>query len=119
MHKDWLRIADELTATIKDLRGGIPDVMKAFSGLAGAATAPGALDPKAKELIALGISIAARCDGCIAFHVKACVRHGASREEIAETIGMAIYMGGGPSMVYGAQALEAFDQAKAAMETPA
>lgn len=73
MHKDWTRIADDLTANIKDLRGGIPDVMKAFSGLAQSATAAGALDLKTKELIALGISIAARCDGCIAFHVKACV----------------------------------------------
>lgn len=113
MHKDWLRIADELTANIRDLRGGIPDVMKAFSGLAQSATAAGALDPKTKELIALAISIAARCDGCLAFHAKACARHKATREEVAETIGMAIYMGGGPSMVYGAQALEAFDQAVA------
>jgi len=111
MHKDWTRIADDLTANIKDLRGGIPDVMKAFSGLAQSATAAGALDLKTKELIALGISIAARCDGCIAFHVKACVRHGATRAEVCETIGMAVYMGGGPSMIYGAQALEAFDQA--------
>lgn len=110
MHKDWTEIARTLSAGMKDLRGGIPQTMQAFSGLAGAATADGALDPKAKELIALGISIAVRCDGCIAFHAKAAHKHGATREEVMETIGMAIYMGGGPSLIYGTQALEAFDQ---------
>ncbi|MCC0056682.1 MAG: carboxymuconolactone decarboxylase family protein [Rhodobiaceae bacterium] len=72
--------------------------------------APGALDGKTKELIALAIGIAARCDGCLAFHAKAAIEAGASRAEILETIGVAIYMGGGPSMIYGAEALEAFDQ---------
>ncbi len=57
-----------------------------------------------------GRAVAVRCDGCIAFHVKAVIRAGVSREELLETIAMAIYMGGGPSMVYGAEALEAFDQ---------
>lgn len=110
MHKDWTEIARSLSSEMKELRGGIPQTMQAFSGLAKAATADGALDPKAKELIALGISIAVRCDGCIAFHTKAAQKHGATREEVMETIGMAIYMGGGPSLIYGTQALEAFDQ---------
>ena len=69
----------------------------------------GALDPKTKELIALAIGIDARCDGCIAFHVKALVRLGVTREEIAETVAMAVYMGGGPSLMYGGKALAAFD----------
>ena len=110
MHKDWNHIARTLSSGMKELRGGIPETMQAFSGLAAAATADGALDPKAKELIALGISIAVRCDGCIAFHTKAALKHGATREEVMETIAMAIYMGGGPSMIYGTQALEAYDQ---------
>jgi len=84
--------------------------MKGFSAMAKAALELGALDSKTKELIALAIGVSARCDGCIAFHAKAAHQRGASREEVLETIGMAIYMGGGPSMVYGAQALEAFDQ---------
>lgn len=117
--KDWIGMADDLRGAIKEMRGGIPAVAKAFSALAAAATAPAALDVKTKELIAIGIAIAARCDGCITFHVKAAVDHGATREEIMETVGMAIYMGGGPSMIYGSLTVEAFDQyvaAKAATE---
>ena len=61
------------------------------------------------ELIATGIGISARCDGCIGYHVKAAIKHGATREEMLETIAVAVYMGGGPSMIYGAEALSAFD----------
>lgn len=100
----------ELSGLMAATRRGIPEVGKAFHELSKAATAEGALDPKTKELIAVSISITARCDDCVAFHVGAAVRHGASREEMLETIGMAIYMGGGPSLVYGAQALEAYQQ---------
>jgi AhpD family alkylhydroperoxidase len=116
MHKNWPQVATELTGNIRDLRGGAPDVMKAFSGLAQAALKANALDTKTKELIALAIAVATRCDGCIAFHAEAAVKQGASREEVQETMGMAIYMGAGPSVMYAAQALEAFGQfsAKAA-----
>ncbi len=67
------------------------------------------LDSKTKELIALAVGITARCDGCLAFHAKAAHHYGATREEIVETIGVAVYMGGGPSMIYGAEALDVFD----------
>jgi AhpD family alkylhydroperoxidase len=72
-----------------------------------------ALDAKAKELIALGIAVAVRCDDCIALHVKAAVERGASKEEVSETLGMAIYMGAGPSVMYASHALEAFAQFEA------
>lgn len=110
MSKDFPGMANDLNKAIATMRKGIPDTMKAFSSLAQAALADGALDPKTKELIAIGIAIAVRCDGCVAFHVKAARRHGATREELLQTIGMGIYMGGGPSMVTGAEVLEAFDQ---------
>ena len=110
MHKDWGAIAKDLNGLMAEVRHGVPSVGKAFSELSTAATTSGALDTKTKELIALAISIAGRCDGCIAFHVRAAERQGATREEVLETIGTAIYMGGGPSMIYGAQTLEAFDQ---------
>ena len=110
MHKDWGGMAKDLSGLMAEVRKGAPGTAKAFGELAAAATAPGALDVKTKELMALAIGIAVRCDGCIAFHVKAAVRQGASREELLETVGMAMYMGGGPSFIYGAQALEAFDQ---------
>jgi len=108
--KDWLQITKELTAQLRNLRGGASEVMKEFSGIAQAATAAKALDGKTKELMALGIAIAVRGDDCIGFHVKAAWEKGASREEVAEVLGMAIYMGAGPSVMYASHALEAFGQ---------
>jgi AhpD family alkylhydroperoxidase len=110
METNWVELADKLTASMKECHSGQPDVFKAFGTLAKAANVPGALDTKTKELIALAIGIAIRCDGCIAFHARSCVKYGATREEIMEMISVAVYMGGGPSTVYGARALEAFDQ---------
>jgi AhpD family alkylhydroperoxidase len=110
MHKDWPAMASELTGAIKEVRLGTPEVMKAFSAMARAATEAGALDTKTNELIALAISVAIRCDGCVAFHSQAAVKNGATRQEIMEVMGMALYMGAGPSLMYAAQAVEAFDQ---------
>ncbi len=110
MHKDWPKIARELSPLMAAARQGAPETWAAFSALGKAATAPGALDAKTKELIALALGIAARCDGCLAFHAKAVAQLGGSRAEVLDVVGMAVYMGGGPSAIYGAQALEAFDQ---------
>ena len=107
---NWPGLTRTLSSELRNLRGGAPEVMKAFSSLAQAALAEGALDPKTKELIALGISVAVRCDDCIAFHVKAAVDRGATREEVLETLGMAIYMGAGPSAMYASHALGAYMQ---------
>ena len=112
--KNWPEMTSDLTALLRNLRGGAPDVMKAFAGIAQAATVSKALDAKTKELIALGIAVAVRCDDCIAFHVKAAVEKGATRDEVSETLGMAIYMGAGPSVMYASHALEAFTQFEAA-----
>jgi AhpD family alkylhydroperoxidase len=84
--------------------------MQAFSALAQAATRDGALDRKTKELIALALGVAARCDGCIGFHTETLVKLGATRQEVEETLGMAVYMGGGPSLMYAADAISAFEQ---------
>lgn len=111
--KDWPAWTRDLAANLKNLRSGAPEVMKAFADMAAAASAPQALDAKTKELIALGIGVAARCDDCIAFHVKAAFAHGATRAEILETLGMAIYMGAGPSVMYASHALEAVGQFEA------
>ncbi|PWC39279.1 carboxymuconolactone decarboxylase family protein [Azospirillum sp. TSO35-2] len=112
MHKNWPQMAGELSGAIRELRGGAPDVMKAFSGMAQAALKANALDTKTKELIALAIAVAIRCDGCVAFHAEAAMKQGATRDEVMETMGMAVYMGAGPSVMYAAQAVEAFDQFK-------
>src|SRR5690606_138867 len=104
----------ELTQTIRSnlapLHKGLPDVMKAFGAMGRAATTPGALDSKTKELIALSIGVANRCDGCIGFHSQALVKLGATREEVQEALGVAIYMGGGPSVMYAANAMQAYDE---------
>ena len=84
--------------------------MSAFARLNSEALSPGALDAKTKQLIALGIGITTRCEGCIAYHVHDAIRAGATRQEILETIGVSIMMGGGPAVVFGCQALEALDQ---------
>ena len=108
--QNWPDLAKELSALVGQVRGGIPEVMKGFSAMAKAACADGVLDAKTKELVALGIAIAARCDGCITFHTRTARDLGTTREELMEVIGMAIYMGGGPSLMYAAMAVEAFDQ---------
>ena len=107
---NWPELTKLLTADIRELRAGAPDVMKAFSATAQAATAAKALDVKTKELIALAISVAVRCDDCIAFHAKAAVDRGASRDEVLETLGMTVYMGAGRSVMYASHALQAFTQ---------
>jgi AhpD family alkylhydroperoxidase len=114
MSKSYPDVTRRISANIKTLRKDIPDVMVGFSAMAQAAGKDGALDKKTKELIALAIGIATRCDGCIGFHVEALVRLGASRAEVEECLGMAIYMGGGPSLMYAADAIMAFEQYSAA-----
>lgn len=110
MLNDWGAMTRDFSAQLRDMRGGIPEVMKGFSATAQAALKANALDTKTKELLALGIAVAIRCDPCIAFHAEAAVKQGATREEILETMGLAIYMGAGLSVMYAAKALEAFDQ---------
>ncbi len=111
LHKHLQQLSAELA---KELRSP----MSAFAQLNGAATAPGALDARTKQLMALGISIATRCEGCIAYHVHDAIRAGATREEIMETMGLAILMGGGPAVVYASKALEAFDQFTSSGQPP-
>ncbi len=107
---DWPNRTNEIKSVMRRLRGDAPEAMKAFSGLAQAALTPKALDVKTKELLALGIAVAIRCDDCIGFHVKAALDQGATRAEVTETLAMAVYMGAGPSVMYATHALEAFEQ---------
>ena len=94
----------------KILGGAQPEVMKAFAALHKAGGASSALDAKTKELMCLAISIVVRCDDCIAYHIHDAFEAGATREEMADAIGVAILMGGGPSMIYATHAIEAVDQ---------
>ena len=97
-----------------ELRKVIPETVTAFGALSKAAQTAGSLDKKTKELLALAISVAIRCEGCVAYHARGARRTGATRQEVAEALGVAIQMGGGPSMNYAADALRAFDQFESA-----
>ena len=99
MSKSYPDIYDHLCGLMSKLGGEAPDVMAGFTRLHEASTAEGALTAKPKELIALAIGITVRCDGCIAYHVHDALAAGATREELVETIGVAVMMGGGPSGV--------------------
>lgn len=91
----------------------VPDPLAEFGRLHQRSIMDGKLPKKVKELMALGISICARCEGCVAYHVHDALKAGAVREEILETISVALMMGGGPALIYGCEALEALDQFEA------
>jgi AhpD family alkylhydroperoxidase len=103
-------LTQSVSTRLATLRAGAPDVMKSFGSLGRAAMTDGALNAKTKELMALALGVAARCDPCIGYHVQALVKLGASRQELDETLGVAVYMGGGPSLMYAANAIAAFDE---------
>ena len=103
-------LTQAVSKNLATLRRNQPDQMKAFSELAAAATRDGALGKKTKELIALALGVAAHCDACIGFHTQTLIKLGATRAEVEEALGMAVYMGGGPSLMYSANALAAFDE---------
>lgn len=110
MQKDYIAITQRISGNMKALRSDISETMQGFSSMAQAALKDGALDKKTKELIALAIGVATRCDGCIGFHAEALVKLGATKAEVEEVLGMTIYMGGGPSLMYAADAIAAFEQ---------
>ncbi len=107
-------LTQSVSTELASLRASTPEVMKSFSELGRAATTSGVLDRKTKELIALAVSVAARCDPCIGFHMQTLVKLGATRQEIDETLGVTTYMGGGPSLMYAASAIAAFNELSAA-----
>jgi len=107
---NFRELTRSVSAGLSGLKSRTPDVMKSFNDLGRAATANGVLDRKTKELIALALSVAARCDPCIGFHMRTLVKLGVTRQEIDETLGVTTYIGGGPSLLYAASAIAAFDE---------
>lgn len=108
--KAYRQITSDINAGIAKLREGAPEAMAGFSSLARGAMSAGALPVEQKELIALCIGVAGHCDGCIGFHAKALARLGCSRQQVIEALAVAVYMGGGPSLMYAADAMHAFDE---------
>ena len=101
---------DELRQPVRDLRERIPAVFDGYAAPSTAAMAEGALDAKTKELIALALAVAKQCDGCIASHARGAARRGATVDEVAEALGVAILMNGGPGTVYAPRAFAAFQE---------
>ncbi len=113
MVKGYPEFYEQVSSLMNQFGKESPDSMAGFIQLHKAGSTDGALSGKVKELIALGIAICVRCDGCIAFHTHDAIKAGATHDEIVDTIGVAILMGGGPSVVYGSQALEALKEFEA------
>lgn len=107
---DWIAELASSTANISKFRQLQPNAGKGFTALHHGSMQAGALSVKEKELIALAIGIVRQCVDCIGFHVQAAIAAGATRDEVGETISVAVMMGGGPALMYGAKALEAYDQ---------
>jgi len=106
---DHPQLIQNINENLMGLRKGKPDAMQAFGQLSRAAMAEGSLSTKTKELMALAIGITQHCSGCIGFHVKALLKLGCSRKELEETLSVCVYMGGGPALMYTAEALKAWD----------
>jgi len=111
--KNYLDITRDISAGLRELRKDVPEPLAGFSQLTKEAMKEGVLDKKTKEFIAMALGVAARCDGCLGFHAEALVKLGATRQELAEVLAVAVQMGGGPSLMYAADAMTAFLQFEA------
>ena len=113
MSKDYTEITKDILEGMKALRQQVPEMSKAFQQLSAVtAGTNGALDEKTKELIALAIGVSSHCDGCVGFHTRKLAQLEATEAEVAEALGVAVYMGGGPSLMTAAEAMTAFLQWK-------
>ncbi len=110
MSKSFSTITHDVSKALGTLRRDLPETIQGFNALAKAALAPGVLSAIDKELIALAIGVASRCDACVGFHVRALIRLGVSREQLMETLAVCTYMGGGPSLMYAAEAVRAYEE---------
>ena len=110
MEKKYPDITKNILEYLKEIKTYVPEVMHGSYNLSQAAFKEGSITNKTKEMFALALAVATRCDGCIGFHAEALVKLGATKREIAEILGVAIYMGGGPSLMTAAEAMKAFDQ---------
>jgi AhpD family alkylhydroperoxidase len=106
----WHDVRSDLRDPGRHLRDHIPEVYGGFAELSAASLADGVISATMKEVIALTISVAEQCDGCIAAHARAAVKRGASPQQVAEALGVAIMMGGGPATVYAPRAWEAYQE---------
>ena len=114
MPKNYTDLTRSVSTSLRGWRKDSASLIDAFNSLSEVALADRALDKKTKELIALALGVGAHCDACLGFHVRALVKLGATRAEVEDALGVAVYMGGGPSLMYAADALSAFEEFSAA-----
>jgi AhpD family alkylhydroperoxidase len=111
---DWNSYRQQILAGVGDLGKLSPDTVRGYMSLSGAGAKTGHLDAKTRELIALAVSISLRCDGCITVHSEAARKLGATKEEIAEALGVAVTVNAGAAIVYSTRTLDAFAAASEA-----
>jgi AhpD family alkylhydroperoxidase len=108
MMLDWNDYHKQLMGTIGDIAKLSPDTVKGYQTLSGAGKQTGHLDEKTRQLIALAVAITTRCDGCITVHTDAAIKAGASKEEIAEALGVSVALNAGAALVYSARVMDAY-----------
>ena len=113
---NFLALRAHLDERLAQLGHELPGPMAGFARLHRKGVEDGALSRKVKEMMALAISIVVGCEGCIAYHVQDAVQAGATRSELIETVGVGLFMGGGPGSIYAAHALDAIEQMLPASE---
>jgi AhpD family alkylhydroperoxidase len=107
MMLDWNEYRKQLAFGVKEVGQLSPDTVKGYIELSSAGQKADLLGAKIRELIALAVAVTARCDGCIAVHAEAAIRHGATKEEIAEALGVAVAVNAGAALVYSARVMDA------------
>ena len=108
MMLDWNEYQKQLAATVGEIAKTSPDVVRGYRTISDAAAKTGKIDAKTRELIALAVAVTLRCDGCITVHTDAAAKHGATKEEVIEALGIAITVNAGAALVYSARTLDAF-----------
>ena len=107
MMLEWNRYRLQLAKGIADLGRQTPGTARGYRELSQAGGQTARLDEKTRELIAIAVGVTRQCDGCITTHVAAARKSGASPEEIAEALGVAIAVNAGAALVYSARAMDA------------
>src|ERR1700731_3630788 len=106
MMLDWNEYHKQIGATLGELMKLSPDTVRGYRTLSEANANTGKLDEKTRQLISLAVAVTTRCDGCIVVHSDAALKAGATREEIAEALGVAVAMNAGAALVYSTRALD-------------
>lgn len=110
MMLDWTDYRKQIAERVGEIGKLSPDLLRGYRELSAAGGKSNLLGPKVRELIAIAVGVTRQCDGCIAVHVEAALKHGATREEIAEALGVAVSINAGAALVYSARAMDVVDQ---------